>query len=183
MKKLSQKYGKDKPFKDEDLIPTIVELTYPEIQDFFDKYVTGKTPIPYDEFFSKVGLYKKDVMSEVGFFLKGQNPYIRPNQETGEIVFREMKLNTFLEDLGIQSGDTLVSVNETPYTIQNVYDLITASQDWKEGDDITMTIKRDGEEMKLTGKVTTPMDSTEKMVENQNADGSKVEIRNAWLRG
>lgn len=183
MKKLSEKYGKDKPFKDENLIPTIVELTYPEIQDFFDKYVTGSTPIPYDEFFSKVGLYKKDVMSEVGYFLKGQTPYIRPNQETGEIVFREMELNTFLKDLGIKSGDTLVSVDGTAYTIQNVYDLIMASQNWKEGDDISMTIKRDGEEMELSGKVETPMDSTEKMVENQNADGSKVEIRNAWLRG
>nr|WP_316928074.1 peptidase M61 [Gillisia marina] len=35
MKKLSEKYGKNTPFKDEQLIPTIVSLTYPEIKTFF----------------------------------------------------------------------------------------------------------------------------------------------------
>lgn len=183
MKKLSEKYGKDQPFKDENLIPTIVELTYPEIQDFFDQYVTGSTPIPYEQFFEKVGLYKKEVMSEVGFFLKGQTPYIRPNQETGELIFREMELNTFLNDLGVKSGDILVSINGTAYNLQNVYGLISASQEWKEGNDITMVIKRDGKEMELSGKITTPMDSQEKLVENQNADGVQMELRHAWLKG
>ena len=47
MKALSSKYGKDRPFKDEQLIGDIVALTYPEIQTFFDTYITGTTPIPY----------------------------------------------------------------------------------------------------------------------------------------
>ena len=155
MKKLNAKYGKDKPFNDEDLIPVIVELTYPEIQDFFDTYITGTTPIPYNEFFEKAGLEEKEVMAEVGYFINGQSPYIRGDKETMQIVFRDnIELNTFLNDLGIQGGDTVKSINGTEYNIKNVYDLISASQSWKEGDPITMTILRDGEEMKLEGKVT-----------------------------
>jgi len=184
MKKLNAKYGKDKPFDDDQLISDIIELTYPEIQNFFDTYITGTTPIPYNEFFAKAGIEEKEMMSEVGYFLKGQTPYITANQETMQIVFRkDIEFNTFLKDFGIQGGDTVKSINGTEYNIQNVYDLITASNSWKEGDNITMTIIRDGEEMKLEGKLSTPMDKETKMVEIQNADGDQIELRNAWLKG
>ncbi len=184
MKKLNAKYGKDKPFNDEDLIPVIVDLTYPEIQDFFDTYVSGPTPIPYNEFFNKVGLEEKEIMNEVGFFLQGQTPYITANQQTMEILFRpDIELNTFLKDFGIQGGDTLKSVNGTEYNIQNVYDLIMASQGWKEGDDMKMTIMRDGEEIVLEGKVSTPKAMERTYAETQNADGDQIELRNAWLKG
>jgi len=184
MKKLNAKYGKDKPFDDDQLISDIVELTYPEIQNFFDTYITGTTPIPYNEFFAKAGIEEKEMMSEVGYFLKGQTPYITANQETMQIVFRkDIEFNTFLKDFGIQGGDTVKSINGTEYNIQNVYDLITASNSWKEGDNITMTIIRDGKEMKLEGKLSTPMDKETKMVEIQNADGDQIELRNAWLKG
>ncbi|HKJ47528.1 MAG TPA: hypothetical protein VJ973_00475 [Christiangramia sp.] len=184
MKKLNSKYGKDKPFEDDNLIPVIVELTYPEIQEFFDTYVSGPTPIPYNEFFDKVGLKEDEVMNEVGFFIKGQTPYITGNQQTMEIVFRDnIELNTFLKDFGVKGGDAIKSINGTAYNIQNVYDLIMASQSWNEGDDITMTIMRDGEEMTLEGKITTPMDSEKTYVEIQNADGDQIELRNAWLKG
>ncbi len=184
MKKLSEKYGKDKPFEDDQLIQDIVELTYPEIQDFFDTYVSGSTPIPYYEFFAKAGLEEREAMTEVGYFLNGQTPYITANQQTMEIVFRnDIELNTFLKELGIEGGDTLKSVNGTEYTIQNVYDLIRASQGWEEGNEISMTVMRDGEEIKLEGTITTPMAMGTKLVEIQNADGDKIELRNAWLKG
>jgi len=183
MKKLNSKYGKDRPFDDDQLISDIVELTYPEIQDFFDTYITGSTPIPYHEFFAKAGIEEKEMMSEVGFFLKGQMPYITANQETMQIVFRkDIEFNTFLKDFGIEGGDTLKSVNGTEYNIKNVYDLITASNSWEEGNEISMTIIRDSEEMKLEGKISTPMDKETKMVEIQNADGDEIELRNAWLK-
>ena len=184
MKKLNAKYGKNKPFEDDQLISDIVELTYPEIQSFFDTYITGTTPIPYNEFFAKAGLEEKEVMSEVGYFLKGQTPYITANQETMQIMFRNnIELNTFHKALGIQGGDTVKSINGTEYNIKNVYDLITASNEWKEGEPITMTIIRGGEEMKLEGKITKPMDNEMKMVEIQNADSEQMELRNTWLKG
>ncbi|WP_405198378.1 peptidase M61 [Christiangramia sp. LLG6405-1] len=184
MKKLNAKYGKDKPFNDDELIPTIVELTYPEIQNFFDQYVTGETPIPYDEFFAKAGIEEQEQMTEVGFFLKGQQPYITANQETMQIVFRgDTEFNTFLKELGIEGGDVIKRANGEEYNVQNVYELIRKSQEWKEGDDFTMTIVRNEEEMQLKAKVSTPMDTQMTLSEVQNADGDKIELRNAWLKG
>lgn len=184
MKKLSEKYGKNKPFNDDELISEIVKLTYPEIQDFFDTYVSGTTPIPYYDFFEKAGLEEKEIMTEVGYFLRGQVPYITANQQTMELVFRnDIELNTFLKDLGVQGGDTIKSINGKEYTIQNVYDLINATQSWEEGNPISMTVERDGEEITLEGEITKPMDMDKRLVEIQNADGEQMELRNAWLKG
>lgn len=184
MKKLNDKYGKDKPFNDEDLIPVIVELTYPEIKNFFDTYVSGSTPIPYNEFFAKVGLEEKEILKEVGFFINGQSPYITANQQTMEIIFRnDIEMNTFLKELGVKGGDTLKSVNGVAYNIQNVYDLIMASQSWNEGDNITMTLSRDGEEIKLEGKIITPKDKNKTFVEVPNASQDQIALRKAWLKG
>ena len=184
MKKLSEKYGKNKPFEDEELIPTIISLTYPEIQDFFDQYITGTTPIPYDEFFEKVGINMKKEKVEVGYFLKGQVPYIDVNQETGEIFFRNTPLNTFLKDLGIQGGDVLKSVNGTTYDINNIYNLVSSSMQWKTGEDIVFTIVRDGEEIELSGKITKPYALNTSLVEMDLPENNpKVVLRQSWLKG
>ena len=55
MKELSTKYGKNKPFNDDDLIREISIMTYPTVSQFLETYVEGTTPIDYSEFFKKVG--------------------------------------------------------------------------------------------------------------------------------
>ena len=184
MKKLSEKYGKDKPFDDEALIPAIVSLTYPEIQNFFDTYVSGTTPIPYAEFLEKVGVNYKNTEVNTSYFIKGQIPYIDGDPETGALFFRKnITLNSFLEQLGIKNGDVIKSVNNTEYTIENVYELVMKSQSWAEGEDIQMTVLRDGEELVLTGKITQPTDSQIKLKEADLPENDpKVKLRKAWLK-
>jgi hypothetical protein len=57
--------GKEKPFKDENLIDEIVVLTYPEVRDFFTTHVEGTTPINYNEYLSKVGLIEGETESQL----------------------------------------------------------------------------------------------------------------------
>ena len=183
MKKLSNKYGKDKPFEDEELIPAIVELTYPEIQSFFDTYITGTTPIPYGDFFAKVGVEETESEVQTGVFLKGQQPYIDGNPQTKELFFREgIAFNSFLNELGAEPKDVIKSVNGTEYNIENVYGLIMGSRGWKEGDQVTMIIKRDGEEKTLEATYKTPTDKETKLQEMElSSDDQRVKLRKAWL--
>lgn len=58
MQQLSQKYGVTKPFNDDDLFAKITALTYPEVGDFLQTYVSGPTPIPYAEYLRRVGITK-----------------------------------------------------------------------------------------------------------------------------
>ncbi len=184
MKKLSEKYGKNKPFEDDALIPAIVSLTYPEIQNFFDTYVSGTTPIPYAEFLEKVGVRYENTEVNTSYFIKGQIPYIDGDPETGALFFRKnIALNSFLEKLGIKNGDVIKSVNEAEYTIENVYELIMKSQSWTEGEDIKMTVLRADQELVLSGKITQPTDSQIKLKEADLPEtDSKVKLRKAWLK-
>ena len=185
MKKLSEQYGKNVPFEDDQLIPTIVSLTYPEIQDFFDTYVTGTTPIPYDKFLEKVGVALTTEESPSGFFLNGQVPYIDGNPESMELFFRKgITLNSFLTNLGVKNEDVIKQINGTAYTIQNAYELVMASQSWKEGEDISMVLERDNEEITLNGKITLPTakKSSIKEMELPETD-PRVKLRTDWLKG
>mgnify|MGYP006920593032 CR=1 FL=1 len=58
MQDLAAEYGAGRTFKDEELFPKIVSLTYPSVGEFLKKYVAGDTPIPYDEFFERMGVEK-----------------------------------------------------------------------------------------------------------------------------
>ncbi len=184
MKELSQKYGKDRPFEDDELISQIVEITYPEIADFFDMYITGENPIPYGQFLEKVGLEMSGDSIPTTYFIKGQIPYIDGNPNSGELFFREnIALNSALKDLGVQNGDIIRSVNGTNFTIQNVYELIMQSQSWEEGDDLKMTVLRNEEELELKGKVTQPMDIELKIKEMElPPTDHRVILREIWLR-
>ncbi|MFO7719757.1 MAG: peptidase M61 [Gillisia sp.] len=184
MKKLSEKYGKNKPFEDDALISAIVSLTYPEIQNFFDTYISGTTPIPYAEFLEKVGINYENNEVNTSYFIKGQVPYIDGDPETGALFFRKnITLNSFLEQLGIKNGDVIKSVNNAEYTVENVYELVMKSQSWTEGEDIQMTVFRGDEQVVLTGKITQPTAKQIKLKEaNLPENDPKIKLRKAWLK-
>lgn len=187
MKKLSAKYGVNKPFNDDKLFDVIVEMTYPEIETFFKTYVAGTTPIPYDEFFAKVGVEKTTKKVNTGYFfhMKTRMPYINVSRETGEVYFRKnVADNSFLKAFGVKAKDTLVSVNGTEYTIKNARQLIMKARSWKPGEKITMVVKREGEEITLTGEVTQPTTTVTSLTEMDLPETDpRVQLRKAWLKG
>lgn len=189
MKRLSNKYGKNRPFEDDKIIEEIVAMTSPEIGEFFETYVSGSTPIPYEEFFEKVGLEIAEAEKESGYFnrkLPDDNPndFLTINKEKS-IVFNENAINnSFLKALGIEGGDILVSVNGTNYNAHNAFDLMQESADWEAGKNITVTIKRNGQKQILQHKAFPPIRKVKVLQEKElPSNHPKVLLREAWLKG
>jgi predicted metalloprotease with PDZ domain len=181
MQKLSSEYGVSKAFNDEELFAKITQLTYPEVGDFLKTYVAGPTPIPYDKYLSRVGITKSTMKSPTSIFLKGQTPYITVNQSTKEIIVRpNIELNDFFTNLELKGGDIIVSVNDKNYSLENIYDLVMGSENWKENDPIALKIKRDGKEQLINGKVKLPYEEKDSF---KATDASKSTLKNAWLKG
>lgn len=181
MQKLSKEYGVEKAFNDNELFAKITALTYPEVGQFLTTYVAGPTPIPYNQFLSKVGISQKVIKSFGNPFLKGQTPTITVNQQTKEIIVLPAdELNEFYRELGIQGGDILSEINAIKYSLDNIYDLITSSQLWKNDDPITVKIIRSGKEQVLTGKTKMP---SEDNIGYEFSDNTKTNLKNAWLKG
>lgn len=181
MQQLSKEYGNNKPFNDNELFKKITDLTYPEIGSFLNTYVSGTTPINYTQYFYKVGVTPQVIKVPGNVFLKGNTPYITANPETKEIIIIPgIELNDFMNNLTIKGGDILVAIDSTPYNLDNIYDMIMKSVTFKEGEPITITVKRDDKELILKGNIKLPM---EEMDTFKATDDSKKALREAWLRG
>ncbi len=182
MQKLSNEYGVSKAFNDEELFNKISELTYPEVGDFLKTYVAGPTPIPYDVYLAKVGLGKSKMQAPTAIFLKdNETPYINVNPTTKEIfVIPNMELNVFFDNLKLKGGDIILSINDTAYTLDNIYDLINQSTKWKENEPISLKIKRNEKEITIKGNVKFPMEEKDNITVT---DDSKKQLKEAWLKG
>lgn len=181
MQKLSVIYGANKPFSDDELFAKITELTYPEVGAFLDLHVKGTTPINYNEYFSKMGVAESVNQVPANVFLKGQTPYITIIPTTKEItIIPGIELSKFLSELGLKGGDIILEVDGKPYNLDNIYELIMGSQAWKEGDDITMKIKRDDKVKEIKGKIYLTYEDQKGLM---SVDKSKEALKNAWLKG
>lgn len=180
MQKLSNEYGVSKPFNDDELFAKITALTYPEVGEFLETYVAGTTPIPYDNYFAKVGLSRSTTKIPANVFLKGQKPYITVDPQTKEIiVLPNIELNEFYTSLGLKGGDVILAINDKAYSLENIYDMIGASQSWKEDDAIAVKIKRDGAMQTIKGKVKLPYEEKQLL---KATDTSKSQLQEAWLK-
>ncbi len=181
MQKLSAEYGVSKPFDDSELFGKITQMTYPEVGDFLNTHVAGPLPIPYETYFAKVGVTKTQIQVPGNVFLKDmRTPYISVNQATKEIFLIPGEPNAFFQTLGIQADDVIVAIDDTAYNLDNIYDMIMASQGWKEGDDISVKIKRAGKEQIMKGKIKLPMQSKDGY---EFTDTTKTKLKDAWLKG
>ncbi|MBD2769901.1 hypothetical protein IC235_18585 [Hymenobacter sp. BT664] len=113
--KLRDKYGPTRSFEDARFIPEIVALTHPDIQQFFDQYVIGSQPLPYAEYFDKIGWRYRAEDSEVkrGFGKLA----VQYNLAKEQFVLMDTKpeLNAF----GLQNGDAILAVNGTTVEMTN----------------------------------------------------------------
>lgn len=181
MQQLSKKYGTEKPFEDDMLIREITSMTYPSIGDFLKTHVVGNIPINYNKFFTKVGLERAKDTVKTSLFLDGDTPFINVDQETQQLFFRDMKLNSSLVDLGVQSGDIIKSINGTEYNLSNIRQLIPVSMQWTPDTDIDLLLIRDGKEIAISGKVGEPALVKLQLSKKESATAEQVKLRNQWL--
>jgi predicted metalloprotease with PDZ domain len=185
MMDLAKKYGKDKSFVDDSLFSDIVKLTYPEIGDFFNRYVIGSEDLPYKELFEAVGVdYKRrgteDVLDPFGGY------GFRLDQE-GNLRLWPETVNDFGKEMGYQKGDVPVSINGKAITLASIDQVLN---DYfatvKEGDKITVKVKRaengKWKTKKLKGKmrkVTVPKKHILTPMENPSPE--QLKLRKAWI--
>ena len=114
MKNLSLKFGKDKAFNDDDLFDIITEMTFPEIGDFFNKYVKGGESLPIQALLEKVGV---DYLEEQHFKTLSMgigNENIGVTQIDGRQklqIANAEHLDSFGQRLGFQQDDVLIKMN------------------------------------------------------------------------
>ena len=180
MKTLTKRFGSTSPFSDDTFIETVAALSYPEVGNFLRDHVQNNGAINYTEYFYLVGLEFAETKTNTALLASQDIQYIRGNEE-GEIVFVNGELNSTLQDLGVLGGDVLVSFNKKEYNLSTARGLIIATNGLAEGDTVTLTVKRDGETVNLSGKYTIPTYLANKLGESPYATEEQKALRAAWL--
>lgn len=184
MKELSLKYGGNKPFDDDKLFEEIANMTYPSIEEFFNTYVVGTTPIDYNTFFEKVGLEISEGNIETNYIQNDGELIVGANQQYGNVFFNDLVTqNSFWNEQGAKPRDIFKVINGTEVNIQNVDEVFGQVFEWQPGDEIEVKLDRQGEEIIIKTTLTQSYTKGEALHAKENATTKQITLRKAWLKG
>ncbi len=143
---LSKKYGSNRSFNEETFIDEFVAASHPGVKPFFDKYVTGTTPLDIEGGFGKIGIdYKKEQKGMVPVdLLSEKDNQVKVNK--GIVVNGKVTISKAGKGNigGFKAGDK-VSMDELAACMKNEDGSYVA-----EGTMVTLNVERKGETVPLT---------------------------------
>ena len=182
MKQLSNKYGKQKPFKDDLLFDEIISLTYPSVKLFFENHVQGNIPINYNDFFEKVGLMVVEGNVKTNFMRSGGGLIFKAGEDNDKIYFgSNVANNSFWSDQGVVNDDLLISIDNVQVTMENVNTILRNIYEWEPGRDIYVVYERDGEKREIKTKLVQSYMKDKVIIEPSDLSDQKKIILNSWL--
>lgn len=78
-------YGPDNAFPDSKFFEILVEMTYPEIEEFINKHIKGSEPLPYEDYFNNIGINYDPTTNDFSV-----NPQMTDSQE---LLFNRWRIN------------------------------------------------------------------------------------------
>ena len=182
IQKLSKKYGAHKAFPENGFFDEFVKMTYPEIGEFFDRYVKGSEPLPVKEYLAKAGFdYRDEAPSGTYVTSRG---VIGLQFIEGKIMVTEVdSTNEVNRQTGIKKGDELLSLifkGTEKSLLDPEYN--SFKNTIQPGDPFALKVRRNGNEMELKG-IAKRLEVINKHVISPMAQWTKEqqEFRTYWL--
>lgn len=189
IRKLSQRFGENKPFKDDKLIDELVAITgYPQVRDFYNKYIAGSQPTPYAEYLNMVGVEIKKQETPPLFWLIKDPNQTGYNDKNNTFVFDESSaLSPFAKSIGFKITDEVLALDGKTIDIKNVGAFIQYTKTIKEGQDVTLTVLRKNgdktDKIDLKGKAVLDKMVVEELQFEANPTEAEQKLQNQWLTG
>lgn len=193
LRELAKEYGTEKPFEDDMLFDKITEMTYPEIREFFIRYVEGAEELPLSEYLDYVGINYVPEREIKAFSMFGSEDIaLNYNPTTKRIFVQDVgTVNEFGEDLGFEKGDEFVSFNGQEVTLAAVStpdNMFTQfMENVKEGDKVVYVVARPKKAGKFKNKklkakaVKVPAKDKYVLEANEEATAEQLKLRKAWI--
>ncbi len=175
---LSNKYGPNKAFPEDEFFNIFVEMTYPEIDEFFEKYIKNANPLPIQEYYSKLGInYQRkfntgNKVPSLGYGLAAPAGKIIVTQPTDSLA-----------EIGLQENDVMYKVNGTEVNLQNARMVLGTLSQQPIGYEYDLTILREEEEITYKARVIAQEEVKEHIFTlDENADDEAVDMREKWMK-
>ncbi|MBC7446719.1 MAG: peptidase [Hymenobacteraceae bacterium] len=175
---LTKRYGPSKPFAEKSFMEEFTRLTYPEIGDFFARYVRRAEPLPLAAYFGKVGVgYQRRHLT--GKAVPSLNVTFMVAADAITMVRPGDSARVF----GIAENDELLRINEVPVTAKNFSEETIKVKQAGIGTPFTFTVRRGGQERLIRGRVQSVAESKKfYFFPDPAATPAQLALRTAWLR-
>jgi predicted metalloprotease with PDZ domain len=189
IRKLSQRFGENKPFKDDKLIDELVAVTgYPQVRDFYNKYIAGSQPTPYIEYLNQVGVEaKKQETPPIFWFIKDPQQTGYDDKDNAFVFDESSALSPFSKSIGFKITDKIVALDGKTINIQNIQEFIGYAKTVKEGQNVTVTVLRKNgdktDKIDLKGKAVLDKMTVETLAFKANPTPAEQKLQNQWLTG
>lgn len=174
---LLSKYGKYKPFPENNFFHILVAITYPEIEQFIYDYIKGTKPLPYKEYLAKIGYnYVAERPSE--------DPQPTLGLQMGMNDKHELTLAGVSEEgskSGLQEGDVLYKIFGEEVNLQSAQKLLGQIMSMNVGDTVEVVVKRGDKEVTASIPLQQKKDKYIFEEMNQMTEQQKF-LRDAWRR-
>jgi hypothetical protein len=88
--------------------------------------------------------------------------------------------NNFMTALGVQNGDEILEISETPIDASNPTNVLLAGYGFDEDEPLSMKVKRNGQLVELKGKAKLNYTDGQGF---KFTDETKRKLNQAWLKG
>jgi len=174
---LLEKYGKYKPFPEDEFFEIFVENTFPEIEQFINDYIKGTEPLPYEDYIAKLG-YKH--IAE------------RPSADTSPTLGLQMGMNDKQElvilgtsesaaGAGIKEGDVPIMMFGTEVNMSTAGKTFGKLHSMKVGEPVDIVVRRGTEEIETTLILKQRMDR-HVFEEIENPTAEQIKLREVWSK-
>jgi predicted metalloprotease with PDZ domain len=188
MLQLSKKYGKNLPFKDEELFDVITQMTYPDIRTFFRKHVEGGEALPFSEIFAPLGVRFDEKTTVEEFVLRDLDIAIDENRQLAKINIILSDTDGANKKTGWKEGDLILKINGQDAGLTKLEALVSQLNKLPEGQKIVYlverTVKGKSKTLKLKGKV--QKKKSEKIfafTPHENPTPEQLKLFKAWAYG
>jgi len=174
---LLNRFGKDKPFPEDDLFDIIVEMTYPEIKQFIDDYIRGIEPLPCKEIFAKIGVdYYAEKLSEnklpsFDFGISTSNRKQYYVTSTGKWAYQT----------GIRDGDIILEIMGQKVNSATIKEIIDKRNTSKVGKSFEIVVKR-GKDKYTFSSVLFPRIDYHVFEINEDISTATKTLREIWTK-
>ena len=172
---LYKDFGVNKSFSEKDFFSEFVKRTYPEIEDFINRYIKGTDKLPVEEYFAKLGIqYKENIGVDSSKISLGFGLGVKD----GKIAVTSV---TMPEENGVKTDDIILKANGEEVNLQNAQSRFSYISKLKVGDTVDLTVSRKGEtkEIKITMQ---PRKIRHQFKVLENATEEQLALRSAWMK-
>ncbi len=161
-------------YEEQDILETASAVAGSSLRDFFDRYVRGTDPLPYEEVLAKAGL-----QLSIGT-QKGDPPslgILTQPVDTG-VKIAAVRPGGAADRAGLSRDDVLVAVDELEVASTPLEDRLRM---YPVGAKVPVTIERHSQRLRIMVKLDPPEPSRYTIEPRSDATSVQVAIRHGWL--